>query len=146
MADFVTHADPVPVPADAADFARKWISRLTDKKEGPHGGKIMEEMQTTMMENVGVYRNETDMARAVKEMEGLRERCRLVRAQDHGTSFNTDLLELIELGNLADLAFITAVSALNRKESRGAHSREDHPERDDPNWLKHTLAYLDETG
>ncbi|MCP4579703.1 MAG: hypothetical protein GY846_25815 [Deltaproteobacteria bacterium] len=96
-----------------------------------------------MMENVGVYRNETDMAKTVKQLETLREQYELVRAQDQGTAFNTDLLELIELGNLCDLAFITAVSALNRQESRGAHSREDYPERDDPNWLKHTLAYLE---
>ncbi len=143
MADFVNHADQVPVPADAADFARQWISRLTDKKKGPHGGLILEKMQTAMMENIGVYRNEADMAKTVKQLETLREQYGLVRAQDRGTSFNTDLLELIELGNLADLAFITAVSALNRQESRGAHSREDYPERDDPNWLKHTLATLE---
>jgi succinate dehydrogenase / fumarate reductase flavoprotein subunit len=63
-----------------------------------------------------------------------------VRTQDRGKAFNTDLLELIELGNLLDLSLITAVSALNRQESRGAHSREDYPDRDDPKWLKHTLA------
>ena len=143
MAEYVTHADPTSVPGDAADFARQWIARLTDKKKGPHGGLILEKMQTAMMENVGVYRNETDMAKTVKQLETLREQYLMVRAQDQGTSFNTDLLELIELGNLADLAFITAVSALNRQESRGAHSREDYPERDDPNWLKHTLAYME---
>ena len=143
MAEYVTHADPTSVPGDAADFARQWIARLTDKKNGPHGGLILEKMQTAMMENVGVYRNETDMAKTVKQLETLREQYLMVRAQDQGTSFNTDLLELIELGNLADLAFITAVSALNRQESRGAHSREDYPERDDPNWLKHTLAYME---
>jgi succinate dehydrogenase / fumarate reductase flavoprotein subunit len=143
MAEYVNHADPIPVPAHAADFARRWISRLTDKNKGPHGGLILEKMQTGMMENVGVYRNETDMAKTVKQLETLREQYGWVRAQDQGTSFNTDLLELIELGNLCDLAFITAVSALNRRESRGAHSREDYPERDDPNWLKHTLAYLE---
>ena len=143
MADYVNHVDPTPLPADAADFARQWISRLTDKKKGPHGGHILEKMQTAMMENVGVYRNETGMAKTVKQLETLREQYGLVRAQDQGASFNTDLLELIELGNLADLVFITAVSALNRRESRGAHSREDYPERDDPNWLKHTLACLE---
>ncbi len=143
MADHVKHSDSTPVPDDATDFSRQWIARLTDKRKGPHGGRILEEMQTTMMENVGVYRNETDMARAVKQLETIREQYRRVRSQDQGTSFNTDLLELIELGNLADLAFITAVSALNRQESRGAHSREDYPERNDANWLKHTLAFLE---
>ena len=143
MAEHVSHVEQTPAPADAADLAQKWMARLTDKKEGPHGGRIREEMQTTMMEHVGVYRNETDMAGAVKQLETLREQYTLVRAQDQGTAFNTDLLELIELGNLLDLAFLTAVSALNRQESRGAHSREDYPERDDPNWLKHTLACLE---
>lgn len=143
MAEYGTHADPIPVQTHATDFARRWIARLTDKKKGPHGGLILEKMQTTMMENVGIYRNETDMIKTVKQLQALREQYGSVRAQDQGTSFNTDLLELIELGNLCDLAFITAVSALNRQESRGAHSREDYPERDDPNWLKHTLAYLE---
>jgi succinate dehydrogenase / fumarate reductase flavoprotein subunit len=143
MAEYVNHAELTPAPADAANFAQKWMARLTDKKEGPHGGRIREEMQTTMMAHVGVYRNETDMARAVKQLETLREQYALVRAQDQGRAFNTDLLELIELGNLLDLAFLTAISALNRQESRGAHSREDYPDRDDPNWLKHTLACLE---
>ena len=74
----------------------------------------------------------------------LYERYQQVRAQDTGRqAFNTDLLELIELRNLLDLSLLTAASALNRQESRGAHSREDFPDRDDDNWLKHSLAYLD---
>lgn len=80
MADYVNHADLATVPADAADFAHQWITRLTEKKEGPHGGRILDEMQTTMMENIGIYRNETDMARSVKRIEGLREQYRLVWA------------------------------------------------------------------
>ncbi len=135
----------LPMPAaDAADTARTWIARLTDGKTGPHGGVISEEMQTTMMEKVGIYRNETDMQAAITEIQGLRERYREVRVQDTSKSFNTDLLELIELGNLLDLCLITATSAKARRESRGAHSREDFPERDDAKWLKHTLAFLEQ--
>ena len=67
-----------------------------------------------------------------------------VRVQDTSKAFNSDLLEIIELGNLLDLALLTATSDLNRKESRGAHSREDFPERDDDGWLKHTLAHLND--
>ena len=96
-----------------------------------------------MMEKVGVYRNETQMAQAVKTIENLRSRYRDVRVQDSGKSFNTDLLEMIELKNMLDLALITSASSLNRKESRGAHSREDFPDRNDDDWLKHTLATLD---
>ncbi len=144
MAQYVKQAPRMGMTIDDADFAREWIDRLTLGKEGPHGGHILDDMQTTMMEKVGIYRNEADMALAVKEISALREKYRDVRTQDRGRPFNTDLLELIELGNLLDLSLITAVSALNRQESRGAHSREDYPERDDANWLKHTLAYLTE--
>ena len=127
----------------AADQARAWISRLTDGRSGPHGGYIRNEMQTSMMEKVGIYRNAEEMQAAVDDIQELRQRYQSVRVQDTGKSFNTDLLELIELGNLLDLSLITAASALNRQESRGAHSREDFPARDDDHWLKHTLAYLE---
>jgi succinate dehydrogenase / fumarate reductase flavoprotein subunit len=143
IGDYVKQADKPTVGKDATDYARSWIDRLTDGKSGPHGGHITEEMQTVMMENVGIYRNSGDMQAAVNTISQLRERYRSARVQDTGKQFNTDLLELIELGNLLDLSLITAASALNREESRGAHSREDFTERDDDNWLKHTLAYLE---
>jgi succinate dehydrogenase / fumarate reductase flavoprotein subunit len=143
IGDYVKQVDAPKVGQDAADFANDWIYRLTDGKTGPHGGHISDEMQTVMMEKVGIYRNARDMQVTVDALEQLRQRYRTVRVQDTGGQFNTDLLELIELGNMLDLSLITAVSALNRKESRGAHSREDYPDRDDDNWLKHTLAYLE---
>ena len=96
-----------------------------------------------MMEKVGIYRNAGDMQAAVDAVQELRRRYGKVRVQDRGKSFNTDLLEVIELANLLDLSLITAASALNRQESRGAHSREDFEDRDDDGWLKHTLAYLE---
>jgi len=144
IGDYVKQADMPQLDATAADRARAWIGRLTDGTSGPHGGYIMDEMQTTMMEKVGIYRNQKEMQAAVDEIQDLRRRYLSVRVQDTGKPFNTDLLELIELGNLLDLSLITAASALNRQESRGGHSREDFPERDDDNWLKHTLACLDE--
>jgi succinate dehydrogenase / fumarate reductase flavoprotein subunit len=144
MAEYVNHAAPAGVGSGATDFAKEWITLLTEKNKGPHGGHIVDEMQRTMMENVGIYRTENHMAQAVNEIQDLRKRYGLVRTEDRGKSFNTDLLELIELGNLLDLSLITAASALNRQESRGAHAREDYPDRNDPEWLKHTLAYLEE--
>ncbi len=142
IAEFVNHVDPLPTGEAAADTAKQWIDRLTDGKEGPHGGHILEEMQVTMMEKVGIYRNEQDMSKAVEKIQELRRRYMDVRVQDKGKSFNTDLLDIIELRNLLDLSLVTAESARNRKESRGAHSREDFPERDDTNCLKHTMAVL----
>jgi len=143
IAEFVNNVDALPAGEAAADTAKQWIARLTDGKEGPHGGHILEEMQVTMMEKVGIYRNEQDMAQAVEKIQELRRRYMDVRVQDRGKSFNTDLLEIIELRNLLDLSLVTAESARNRKESRGAHSREDFPERDDTKCLKHTMAVLD---
>jgi len=143
IADYVSQAAAADPSESAAAEAQNWIGRLTDGAEGPHGGHITDQMQTTMMEKIGIYRNENDMAAAVEEIKELRERYGSVRVQDTSSQFNTDLLEMIELGNMLDLALITAESALKRQESRGAHSREDYPERDDDNWLKHTLAYLD---
>lgn len=143
IVDYVKQADPVTPGKDAGADARAWIAGLTDRQAGPHGGAIAEEMQTTMMEKVGIYRNETDMQAAIDNIQSLRERYRSVRVQDTGKSFNTDLLEIIELGSLLDLSLITAASALARKESRGAHSREDFPERNDETWLKHSLAFLE---
>lgn len=143
IGDYVKQADMPQLDASAGDQSREWIDRLTDGSEGPHGGHLREQMQACMMEKVGIYRNEKDMQAAVEQIQSLRERYLSVRIQDSSKPFNTDLLEIIELKNLLDLSLITATSALNRKESRGAHSREDYKERDDEQWLNHTLAYLE---
>ena len=144
IGDYVKEVDFPAVSQDVAETAGRWINQLTDGQTGPHGGHIMDEMQTAMMEKVGIYRNGRDMQAAVDQIQNLLERYQRVRVQDTGRAFNTDLLELIELRNLLDLSLLTAASALDRQESRGAHSREDFPDRDDDNWLKHSLAYLDE--
>ncbi len=141
---YVKGADAAELGAATADPARQWLARLQEGDSEHHGGHIAEEMQTLMMEKVGIYRNDGDMQTALTQLQQLRRRYREVRIQDRGSHFNTDLLELIELGNLLDISLITAASALNRTESRGAHSREDYPERDDDQWLKHTLAYLEQ--
>lgn len=144
IADYIKNADLLDFGKEVAEPAKKRIAELTDGKKGPHGEKIREKMQFVMMENIGVYRNEAGMAKAVDVLRELREAYTKVRVQDRSKAFNTNLLEILELGNLLDLALITAESARNRKESRGAHSREDFPDRDDENWLKHTLAWLDQ--
>lgn len=143
VADYVRGADMPALAEDAADLSRERMAELTDGSTGPNADDLRQTLQAEMMAKVGVYRNADDMAAAVSTLQQLRADYRAVRVQDTSKKFNTDLLETLELANLLDLGLITAASALNRQESRGAHSREDFPERDDGGWLKHTLAYLE---
>lgn len=82
------------------------------------------------------------MTSASEKIQDLQERFKHVKVEDKGKVFNTDLLATWELGNLLDLAQVTTAAALDRRESRGAHAREDFPKRDDVNWMKHSLAWL----
>ncbi|HWV56011.1 MAG TPA: succinate dehydrogenase flavoprotein subunit [Longimicrobiales bacterium] len=141
MARFCRESDHAPLPADAADAARQEIERLLQRSGDERVATIRKEMQEVMTEFVGVYRDEAGLTTAVKRIRELRERYGRVRIDDTGKRFNTDLLEAWELGSLLDISLVTATCALNRTESRGAHSREDFPRRDDENWLRHTLAY-----
>jgi succinate dehydrogenase / fumarate reductase flavoprotein subunit len=134
------------LPADPECEACDQVEHLFGSTGGESAADIRRELQEIMMDDIGVFRVEEQMQTAVGKVHELQERYRQVSIQDKGKKFNTELLEAIELGSLLDLAEVTAASALARKESRGAHSREDFPERDDENWLKHTLAYRTETG
>ena len=107
---------------------------------------IRDEMQQVMFDHVGVFRTEEGMAQAVEKVRQLKDRFREVQAGDLGMIFNTDILEAWEVGALLDCAEVTAVSALARKESRGAHARDDFTERDDDKWMKHTMATLNDDG
>ncbi len=135
------------VPALADDAAEPVKAELAALLDGPPAGaaesapRIRRELADVMMDNVGVFRDETLLRAAVAKIRELRDRYRCVRVSDRSKVFNTELLEARELGYLLDCAETTAVAALTRTESRGAHFREDYPERDDAQWLVHSLAY-----
>ncbi|RME48404.1 MAG: succinate dehydrogenase/fumarate reductase flavoprotein subunit, partial [Caldilineae bacterium] len=131
---------------EAAAAVRADLERILNSTGDESAGTLREEMQVVMMDKVSVFREEPGMAEAVQKIRQLRERYRHIKIDDKSKRFNTDLLEAWELGCLLDLALVTAESALARTESRGAHAREDYKKRDDENWLKHTLAWLDADG
>jgi succinate dehydrogenase / fumarate reductase flavoprotein subunit len=134
------------VDPDAADATRAELESIRAAAPGENAAKLKQELADVMMDNVGVYRDEALLTAARSAVQELRERYRRVSVADKGRTFNTDLLEARELGYLLDCAETTVASALARKESRGAHAREDFPARDDVNWLSHTLAYRSESG
>lgn len=145
-AEFANEAGFQPLPKDAVDFAREQFDRLLNSTGDEKAQDIAKEMKEIMSDNVGVFRTEEGMQAALDKIRELKERYTHVGLDDHGKNFNTELLNTWELSNLLDLAEVTAVSALARKESRGAHAHEDYPNRDDENWLKHTLAWLKDDG
>lgn len=141
IAEYVKHADFVPMPANAGQEIEAEFTRLrkSNGKTRPH--ELRKTMQKVMMDDVGVFRTEEGMAAALSTVRELRQRYMSdLTIDDRGQKFNTDLLEAWELGCLLELAEVTAVSAINRKESRGGHSREDFKKRDDVNYLVHTLV------
>ena len=140
-AEFARGADFQPLPADAADLAASQIDRLRNGKGTEKAIRIADEMKSVMMDDVGVFRTEEGMQRALDKVRELQERYQEVKVDDAGKIYNTDVLNAWELGNLLNLAEVTAATALARQESRGAHAREDYPNRDDENWMKHSLAW-----
>jgi succinate dehydrogenase / fumarate reductase flavoprotein subunit len=132
---------PRPI-ANAAEPARAQLEALrTREDKGEKVAVIRRELGDVMMDNVGVYREGKLLTEALAKVRELKERAGAVSITDRGSVFNTELLEANELGYLLDLAEVMAAGALARTESRGAHSREDYPERNDAKWLKHTLAF-----
>ncbi|MYR43694.1 succinate dehydrogenase flavoprotein subunit [Streptomyces sp. SID5910] len=140
-AEYSQKADFVPLPEDPESLVVEQIERLRTSTGSERVAELRRELQETMDANVMVFRTEQTIKTAVEKIAELRARYKNVAIQDKGRRFNTDLLEAVELGNLLDLAEVMAVSALARKESRGGHYREDYPNRDDVNFMRHTMAY-----
>ncbi|MCC6616801.1 MAG: succinate dehydrogenase flavoprotein subunit [Anaerolineae bacterium] len=140
MAEYVKGIDYSPLPANPAADIEAEIARIRGSKGGTRPGVLRSAMQKTMMEGVGVFREEAGMQKSLDTIRELKSRFQTdLHIDDTGMKFNTDVIEAWELGCLLDLAESAAASALNRTESRGAHSREDFKQRDDEKWMVHTL-------
>ena len=140
-AEYAKDADFVELPADAGTYVQAMIERLKNSGGSERVSVLRREMQETMDMNAQVYRTEATLKQALSDVQELKRRFANVSIQDKGKRYNTDLLEAVELGFLLDLAEVFVVSALERKESRGGHAREDYQQRDDVNFMRHTMAY-----
>ncbi len=145
MADYLRQGPAPSVPSDPAGPARAHLEGLRRRRKGPSAGDLRDRMRATMMDQVGIFRRGSEMAKAVAEITELEQAMDEVGVADPAHAYNTELLETLELKNLLDLALVTAASAHARQESRGGHAREDFPQRDDENFMKHTMAWLDGT-
>jgi succinate dehydrogenase / fumarate reductase, flavoprotein subunit len=131
----------VAVPAAAVSDAERELGELLDREEGERPHAIRDEMAQTMHENFGVFRREDQMQRQGEIVRSLQERFERVVVEDKGEVFNTDLTQALELGFLLELAACMVEAGLARRESRGAHARpHDFPERDDENFMQHTIV------
>jgi len=126
------------------DAAMARYHRWDNNTTGEDPVEIRKALQSCMQNNFSVFREGDAMAKGLEELRQIRERLKLARLDDRSSDFNTQRIECLELDNLMETAFATAVAANYRTESRGAHSRFDYPERDDENWLCHSL-YLPQT-
>ncbi len=129
------------LPKDAGDVSRARLARLDAARGGERVADVAAELRRVMQAHCGVFRFPEDLAAGVEKMAGIAKRAANVAIQDRSKVFNTARVEALELDNLVETAVSTVVSAEARKESRGAQSRADFPERDDRNWMKHTLWY-----
>lgn len=129
-----------PISDKQAEEDERMISNMMDGDSDITVPDIRRAMGNLMADKVGVYRNEKDLREAVTELDELQDKFKRMRVRDKTKQFNTALVSALELKNMLDLAQVVTAGALARTESRGAHWREDHPQRDDENWLQHTMA------
>jgi len=129
--------------ANESDIANAMqrITRWNDSEGGESVPELKRELQSIMQNSFGVFREEKNMLEGVEQLAALRERIANAHLPDKSNAFNTARVEALELDNLMEVAEATAIAALERKESRGAHSRYDYPDRDDVNWLKHSMYF-----
>jgi succinate dehydrogenase / fumarate reductase, flavoprotein subunit len=144
-ADWALSHTTVEVPTSVEADAERELKELLDRTEGERPWSIRDELARTMHENFGVFRREAQMRQQGEIVAALRERYERVVVDDKGAVFNNDLTQALEVGFLLELADCMVVSGLARKESRGAHARpHDYPERDDENYMRHTIVTLED--
>jgi succinate dehydrogenase / fumarate reductase flavoprotein subunit len=146
IAEYLKTADYTPFKSKPEEKTQEKISYLLSLNGKEKVSTIRKELQEAMMDKCGIFRDEKGLLDMRQHIADFKERYKNITVQDKGKVFNTDLLEAIELGSLIDLGEAITESALNRKESRGAHSREDYPKRDDKKWMKHTLIWKTKDG
>ncbi|WP_182359275.1 succinate dehydrogenase flavoprotein subunit [Tomitella gaofuii] len=144
--EYAQSHDFVDLPEDPAGMVTAWLAQILSDHGNERVADIRKELQATMDANAQVFRTEETLEQALKDVRALKERYNHIVVHDKGRRFNSDLLEAIELGFLLELAEVTVVGALNRKETRGGHAREDYPKRDDANYMWHTMAYKEGEG
>jgi succinate dehydrogenase / fumarate reductase flavoprotein subunit len=140
MAEYVKTVGHTELPSDAADDVKGRIERIFASTGTEKAAEIRTELQDHMMDKASVFRTEESLSEMLTVLDGLKERVERVGIDDKGGVFNYDITEALELGYLVDLAEAVVVSARARTESRGAHWRDDHPIRDDANWMKHSMV------
>lgn len=141
-AGYASGADFVPLPEDPSKEIRELVEKLRTSTGTERIADIRKELQEAMDRGAQVFRTEESLTQVLAVIHDLRVRYQNISVQDRGHRYNTDLLEAIELGFLLDLAEALVFTARNRKESRGGHMRDDYPNRDDENYMQHTMAYL----
>ncbi len=143
-AEFAKKADWPNLPDNPEAYVSELLDRLRQSDGSERVHILRKEMQETMDMNAQVYRTEETLTQALNDVRSLKERYKNIGIMDRGQRYNTDLLEAVELGFLLDLAEVLVVSALNRRESRGGHAREDYQSRDDEKFMVHTMAYKED--
>ena len=129
------------VPQEAVDFSLDRVNKLESRASGEKTQDVGNDIRNTMQKHCGVFRTLAMLREGVTKIDALAERAADIHFKDKSKVFNTARIEALELANMVDVARATIHSAANRTESRGAHALDDHPERDDENWIKHTLWY-----